>query len=477
MCLCRTSVQGQSGPLQATDERTVLLDVDKFYDMQYGHAVIEKNGRTALIDKTGKVVIDYDGPYYPSKKGFINGMLAVTDPVTKKSGFVNTDLRLVFPCQFDSPNLEFNEHGRCGIGPKTFDGYLVLFKDGTRRIAPTKAQVKGILTSPHPWQSKGYRFTDSHLSDASSIYGKGGRYWVIAKDFLMNDFARIVVEFKESKPAIPDAQNSPFAASRMAGYVNWTGQVVIQPHYIPSSPAIESESSRFSEGLVWLGVRSDDASVRWTLIDSTGTQVGSRTYAKEPSPFSNGFSYIMTEGACAIIDRKAAIIHEFKPGMFGRISAITTRELPVIKITSFVVGKDTYFVYDENFRKDVMDSWRHCSAICDDADMLPFSPTPGWSVNKKTTAYLVEVEHRWAASDLRPYAQRGGGSNRRVGYVDAEGKWIIPPIHSYLGIYDHPSALARTTINYGGSSGKETIEGFVNQCGYFPIAKKPKDKW
>lgn len=453
------------------------MDVDKFYDMQYGYAVIEKNGRTALIDQTGKLVIDYDGPYYPSKKGFINGMLVVTDPVSKMSGFVNTDLELIFPCQFDSPNLEFNEHGRCGIGPKTFDDYRVLFKDGSVRNAPTKAKVKGILTPQHPWHAKGYRYTDSHLTDASSIYGKGGRYWVIAKDFLMSDYARIVVEYKESKPAIPEAQNSPFASSQLVGYVNWSGLIVIQPHYKEDVYVMNPGPCKFRNGLVWMGQRTDDGSVRWVLIDSTGTQAGTQSYAREPTLVANGFSFASTEGSFAIIDRSANIVHEFKSFAFGRISSITKDELSMVKASSFESGTDTYFVYGENFRKEVIDSWLRCSATCNDADQLPFSPTPGWSVNKKNTVYRVEVEHRWNASDTRPYAQRGGGSNRRVGYVDADGKWVIPPVYSDLGLYDPSSRLARTTIAYGGSSGKENIEGFVDRCGYFPIAKKPKEKW
>jgi len=461
-----------------TDDRTVFLDVDKFYDMQYGYAVIEKNGRTALIDQTGKLVIDYDGPYYPSKKGFINGMLAVTDPVTKKSGFVNTDLKLVFPCQFDSPSLEFNEFGRCGLGPPAYGEYVVLFTDGTKRNAPTKTQVRGIRTPGHPWASKGYKYKDDYLTEVTGMFGKGnGSFGVIGKDFLISDFARIVVEYREAKPALPDAKSSPFSSSHMVGYVNWAGLVVIQPHYVPSNIALASETSHLFQGLVWLGLRQDDTSVRWALIDSTGSQIGTRTYAKEPASFTDGFSYAAADGSFAIIDRTGNIVHEFKSSSFGRITKITTRELPLEKAASFAHGNATYFVYGENFRKEVKDAWIHCSATCNEADRLPFSPTPGWSTTRKGDVFLVEVEHRWDATDKRPFAQRGGGSSRRVGYVDENGKWLIPPVHSSIGLYDVRSGLVRTTITYGGASGAEPIEGFVDRCGYFPIAKKPKEKW
>lgn len=118
MCPIYGFTQG-GGYLIRMSENPVIIDADYLFPFSDGYAVIQKGDSHALIDRDGKIVIAYNVYKFSTNKyhrgffmqgmvdgyGFLDGKAKVFNLETKKNGVLNTNLRLVLPCEYHNVDL------------------------------------------------------------------------------------------------------------------------------------------------------------------------------------------------------------------------------------------------------------------------------------------------------------------------------------------------------------------------------------
>ena len=104
--LCQVYFKGKGCYIDTTGKIVIppkYKECDPFY--KEGFVFVKDSlGYVYMIDKTGKVVIDFSRKdYYVNRMGtqFSNGRLLVKDDVTEKCGFINHQGKIVIDCQYD----------------------------------------------------------------------------------------------------------------------------------------------------------------------------------------------------------------------------------------------------------------------------------------------------------------------------------------------------------------------------------------
>ena len=340
-------------------------------------------------------VIDTKGDLLPDKFQNIykfNDGLAACEIVdaTKSSGrgyrvgYVNEKLDVVIPAKFDVAEDFSHDRAIAGITVNRIEIRRgVIDKSGAWLIQPKYSELKEISQDKFKFRDKReYGIVDSSGEELT-------RQKVSEMGTFHEGMARI------SMPRDPNNRNSKW----IKGFMDDAGHIAIKPIY--------DEVGDFQEGLA--AVKKGD---EWGYIDKTGAVAIDRQYTAA-YPFSEGLAAVNT----------SATKNPMYEGTFGFIDKTGKMIIPAIiygaqrfhegvAAVRFRVTPDTYGYIDKT----------------------------GQVLVGPTLAYAEEMREGKARITV------GGGFNRKFGYVDAGGKYIVKPEYSVIGnFHDGMCFAARGT--------------------------------
>lgn len=191
---------------------------DRVYDFSEGLAKVEEGNRISFIDKSGRKIIALKESAY--SRSFAEGYAIITNPETKKYGFMDKTGNIVIPCIYDDVS-DFKDGTAC----VEKDNLWGLIDKNGKELTPIS--YESISSSHHgipgtsSWSERGWAEIRKN--------GKKGIIDIRGKEVLPCIY-KSLKEYKYSEGPVPVTIDNKW------GYVNSDGKLIIPYEFDDASP-------------------------------------------------------------------------------------------------------------------------------------------------------------------------------------------------------------------------------------------------
>ena len=244
-------------------------------------------GKPFFIDKSGNVVLPYDGSVYYKGKEFSEGLLVVSRD--GKDGYIDKSGNIVIPFEYDDA-CNFSE----GLAAVVRDGKLGFIDKTGNVIIPFEYDKSTTRNLEYEYYYDNLGFSEG-LAAVSRDYKWGyiDKSGNVAIPFVYDS----AYDFSESRALV--AQEADDRYGYKYGFVNTTGNLVV--------PLIYDIAYSFSEGLaaVSFGDPSDSRTLRSGYIDKMGNVI---------IPFDFAFAFPFADGVARVANEEKVNVSNVSTG-------------------------------------------------------------------------------------------------------------------------------------------------------------------
>lgn len=268
-----------------TKEGDLTIELDNALPFSEGLAPVCKDDKWGFIDKTGKVVIDYQ---FDAAASFSDGMALVAK--NDKTGFIDKTGNIVIDCKYDDAGEEGFQNGVARVYLDKEWG--VINKEGKIVVPFGKYyKIKAFKNGIAEVESETSR---TYTSETGFIDSEGNEIVKMDLDNLGLQY------FSEGLAVKSNAKyNSSTLSSTKYGYVDENLNMVIEQKY--------ASAGAFSEGLA--PVSEDGEKVGY--IDKEGNLVIDYQF-DNATGFSNGYAIVHNGDKCGVIDKQGNLVVDYK---------------------------------------------------------------------------------------------------------------------------------------------------------------------
>ncbi len=402
--ICLIQKDGKYGYVRTDGSIIAEPSFEKAWSFDDGLAPIEVNGKWGFIDESGKVVI---APQYDERTYFSEGLAVIKK--NNKYGYIDLAGNTVI-----EPAYEYAQAFKNGLGMIKLNGkYGFINARGEMVIAPELEAVKSSALYNGAWQKD---FAVATLNGAQGIIDVTGR-WVLPPKY---SEVRLFLNMASSRQEVDGEVLAEFEVlPGGCGLISQNGRIVAQPVF--------KKIFKFSNGLA----AAQEASGKCGYINLDGEWALAPQY-DGISDFKGELALVRSK------DRKYVINKEGKEvGDKFKILANNLNGKDYVIPDRYVIARNgKWGLFDGNLTEilpvefDSMELWGP-------TELIEVEKDGKYGLIDKNGKEILPIKYKQfnAVREDKPLAEIGEDWGTNEGAINAEGKWIVPPVYTRCYVY------------------------------------------
>lgn len=395
--ICLVSKEGKYGYVRTDGSIIIEPTYEKATRFDNGRASVKVDGKWGIIDNNGKMVV---APQYDDSTYFREGFAVVEQ--NGKFGYIDMEGNVTIP-----PTYEKASRFQNGLAQIMLDGkYGFINTKGEVVIAPAFEGVKQSVLSG-PWQEN---FAVVTSDGAMGIIDTAGR-WILSpkyagiKLYFMPAFIQEINEEKIAKfEAVPGGY----------GLISNKRNIIAQP--------IFKDLKQFSDGLA----AAQDSNDKWGYINLNGEWVIAPQY-DSVSDFKGDLTKVAIKNRAYVINREGKEVGD----SFKRLRSVYSVTEDIIPDRYIIERNGKWGLFDGKLKEilpaefDDMERWG-------DTQLVKIYKDDKYGLTDRDGNEILPVKYDSIdiVREEDPLASVTEIWYEKYGAINAEGKWIIPPVYS-----------------------------------------------